>query len=98
MITVDYAALGSFRGRMQEIYQDIETHLTDLQQQVEAVSEIWEGAASEGFQDTISDWQQSAADLQDRLAELHNFVCRAHDNQAAAVASNSRIWSAGARR
>lgn len=98
MITLDYAALGDFQGQMRQIYQDIETNLSDLKQQVETVSKIWSGAASDGFQGSVRTWLQSADDLQERLAELHNFVGRAHDNQASTVASNSRIWSAGARR
>jgi WXG100 family type VII secretion target len=98
VITLDYAAMSALQGRMAGVYRDTETTLNSLKQQVEAVSRLWEGAASEGFQQTVRDWQQAAADLQDRLAELHNFVGRAHDNQAAAVASNTRIWSAGTRR
>jgi WXG100 family type VII secretion target len=98
VITLDYAALGDLQGRMRHIYQDIETNLSDLKQQVETVSKVWTGAASDGFQGSVRTWLQSAADLQERLAELHNFVGRAHDNQASAVASNTRIWSAGARR
>ena len=95
VITLDYAELGDLQGRMRAIYQDIETNLSDLKQQVETVSQIWTGSASDGFRDSVRSWLQSAADLQDRLAELHNFVGRAHDNQASAVASNTRIWSAG---
>ena len=98
MITLDYAELGDLQGRMRAIYLDIETNLSDLKQQVETVSRTWIGSASDGFQDSVRSWLQSAADLQDRLAELHNFVGRAHDNQASAVASNARIWGAGTRR
>lgn len=95
MITLDYAALGDMQGRMREIYQSIEIGLDDLKQQVETVSQLWTGKASDGFQDSVRTWLRSAADLQDQLAELHNFVGRAHDNQASVVASNTRIWSVG---
>lgn len=93
MITVDYTALTAFQGRMRDIYADIEQHLDDLAAGIDNLATLWEGAAAEGFQKTIQSWQGSAADLRDRLAELHNMVGVAHDNQAAVVRSNTGIWA-----
>jgi len=93
VITVDYAALTSLQSRMGGIYRDVEQALATLSGQVEQLLTTWEGAASEGFQQTVRSWQTAAADLQDRLAQLHNMVGTAHDNQARATQRNTRIWA-----
>jgi WXG100 family type VII secretion target len=85
------------QGRIRGVYQQIESALTDLATRVDQLTELWEGAAAEGFLATVRSWRQSAADLQERLAQLHNMIGQAHDNQATAVASNVRVWSAGRR-
>jgi WXG100 family type VII secretion target len=94
VIVVDYARLTEFQAALRAIHQEIDTTLTELADQLDTVGATWTGAASDGFQDTMSSWNQGADDLRDRLAELHNMVGRAHDNQARAVRSNSAIWRA----
>lgn len=98
MIVVDYAEVTAFQDRLRGIYQQIETALADLDGEVDQLARLWEGAAADGFQSTVRSCRASAADLRDRLAQLHNMVGRAHDNQAAVVASNVNIWTAGRRR
>lgn len=93
VITVDYRALTSLQDRMAGLYHDIYDNLNALSAQVESLLTTWEGAAAEGFEQTVRAWQNSAADLHQRLAELHNMVGAAHDNQARTVRSNSRIWA-----
>jgi 6 kDa early secretory antigenic target len=93
VITVDYTALTNLQSRMAGIYQDIEQNLTTLAEQIERLRTTWEGAAAEGFQQSVQAWQNAAADLHQRLADLHNMVGTAHDNQARTVRSNSRIWA-----
>jgi WXG100 family type VII secretion target len=91
-LTVDFGALTGLQSRMSGIFKQVEEQLTALSEQVNSLLSIWEGAASEGFQRTVASWQASAADLQDRLAELHNMVGTAHDNHARAVQTNTAIW------
>jgi WXG100 family type VII secretion target len=97
VIVVDYAEVAASQARIRGIYGQIESALADLATRVDQLTELWEGAAAEGFQATVRSWRQSAADLQERLAQLHNMVGQAHDNQASVVASNVRVWSAGRR-
>jgi WXG100 family type VII secretion target len=93
VITVDYTALTNLQGRMAGIYHDIHDNLNTLSAQVDRLLTTWEGAAAEDFEQTVRSWQDAAADLHQRLAELHNMVGTAHDNQARTVRSNSRIWA-----
>lgn len=93
MITVDYGALTDLQASMRETYEQIEQNLGSLSAQVEAVVAVWEGDASDGFQRTVQSWRDAAADLQSQLAELHNMVGRAHDNQAVTVRANTKIWA-----
>jgi WXG100 family type VII secretion target len=93
VITVDYTALTNLQGRMAGIYHDIYDNLTTLSEQVERLLDTWEGSAAESFTQTVRSWQDAAADLHQRLAELHNMVGTAHDNQARTVRSNSKIWA-----
>jgi WXG100 family type VII secretion target len=93
VITVDYAALTGLQGRMRELYAEIEQALASLATDIDNLRTTWEGAASDGFHDTVRAWQAAVADLHQRLAELHNFVGTAHDNQATAVRSNTSIWT-----
>ena len=88
-IMVDYAEVLAFQGRLGDIYRQIDSELAELSTRVEELTRVWEGAAAEGFWDTVREWQASATDLRERLAQLHDMVGRAHDNQAAVVASNT---------
>jgi early secretory antigenic target protein ESAT-6 len=91
-LTVDFDALIGLQAKMSGIFEQVEEQLAALSKQVNNLLSIWEGAASEGFQRTLASWQADAADLQDRLAELHNMVGTTHDNHARAVHANTAIW------
>ena len=93
-LRLDFHELRSAQQTMGETHRRIDELLSSLSAKVDALAHDWEGAASEGFQRTVRDWHTAAADLQDRLAELHNMVGTAHDNHATVVRSNTAIWRA----
>jgi WXG100 family type VII secretion target len=91
-LKVDFQELRSAQRVMAETHHRVDELLSSLSTQVNALTQEWEGAASDGFQRTVREWHAAAADLQDRLVELHNMVGNAHDNHATVVRSNTAIW------
>jgi WXG100 family type VII secretion target len=92
LLQVDFSALEGLAGAIRRSIVDVERALDDLEGQVRTVSEVWAGAASDGFLRTQADWMTSARDLRSQLVYLHDLVTTTHGNHARAVATNSAIW------
>jgi WXG100 family type VII secretion target len=91
-LVVDFAALDRLRTAITSSIEDASQHLQTLTDQVKRLSTEWSGAASAGFQSTVSDWLAAQQDLQEQLAYLRTVVTTAHDNHASAVATNVNMW------
>jgi WXG100 family type VII secretion target len=91
-LVVDFAGLRSLAGGINKIIDETQVLLSDLGQRIHNLTELWEGAASDGFRRTQGDWFAAAEDLRTRLEGLRDLVVTAHDNHAAAVRTNTAMW------
>jgi early secretory antigenic target protein ESAT-6 len=66
----DFGALDGLADSVDGRVKAIETRLSDLQNKINNVTTIWEGAANEGFRDTKARWEAAAADLNAVLAKI----------------------------
>ena len=92
ILRVDFAALDGLAKQIRQTVQELETTLDELDGQIRQVSEVWTGAAAEGFQATVADWRAGAEDLRGQLRFLHDLVSVAHDNHRQAVRTNIAMW------
>jgi 6 kDa early secretory antigenic target len=91
-IKVGFGELSDGADTLGRTAKAIEQHLDTLASQVNALNEVWTGAASEGFQRTVMQWQQAAGDLRESLTRLERIVRTAHTNYCSAVTTNTRMW------
>lgn len=91
-LIVDFAGLRLLAGGIDQRVKEIEGLLDDLGTRISALTELWEGAAAEGFRITQAGWFAAAEDVRVRLAGLRDMVVNAHDNHAGAVRANTRMW------
>jgi WXG100 family type VII secretion target len=89
---VNFAELRGLAGGIDRQLEEIEALLDNLGKQIAALTELWDGAAAEGFRRTQADWFAAAGDLRVRLASLREMVVTAHDNHAGAVRTNTQMW------
>jgi WXG100 family type VII secretion target len=92
VLVVDFTSLDDLSTSIENTIAQTEDILTTLNSQITEVAQVWSGAASAGFQRTFASWMQAQQDLRQRLSELRNLVVTAHDNHAAALATNVSIW------
>jgi WXG100 family type VII secretion target len=91
-LVVDFAELRGLAGGIDKRIDAIGRLLDDLDAKVTALTELWDGAASEGFRRTQAEWMAAAQDLRVRLAGIRDLVITAHDNHATAVRTNTAMW------
>jgi WXG100 family type VII secretion target len=70
----------------------VQTELDSLGKQVSAVTELWVGAASDGFQDTIHQWLVAADNLRKALRRLGLILHTTNGNHHVAVRTNTGMW------
>jgi WXG100 family type VII secretion target len=91
-LVVDFGALDQLRNAIERSLEDAEQQLQTLTDQVRHLTTLWEGAASDGFQRTVTNWLAAREDLQRQLEFLRTVVVTAHQNHAAAVSTNTAMW------
>jgi WXG100 family type VII secretion target len=91
-LTVDFSVLRT-------LVDDIDAHVDATNASLDALDEIvsdlamsWTGSGHDSFHEAITEWFSSARDLRDQLHWIRAVVTNAHDNHAAAVETNVRIW------
>ncbi|ONI83926.1 WXG100 family type VII secretion target [Saccharothrix sp. ALI-22-I] len=91
-IKVDFAALSGAAGDIQGQASKIESELENLKARLSPVIAQWEGAASGTYQDAQNRWNESAAGLQQVLAQIGSAVASATDAYQAAERKNADRW------
>ena len=93
-INATFGELDKLVDTINETGSNMEGLLDDLARRLRSLTEMWEGAASEGFQNTLSQWFTSADDLRDVLRRLERIVRTTHANYRNALVTNARMWPA----
>ncbi|TQM82547.1 early secretory antigenic target protein ESAT-6 [Saccharothrix saharensis] len=91
-IKVDFGALSSASGDITNQAGKIQSELDNLKSRLAPVIAQWEGGASESYQAAQRAWDESAAGLQQVLAQIGTAVQSATDAYQAAEAKNTQRW------
>jgi WXG100 family type VII secretion target len=93
-IDASFESLGELAKTVNRTGSRMEELLDDLSRQLRRLTELWEGAASAGFQETLGRWFASADDLRGALHRLEGIVNTTHANYRSALVTNSGMWPA----
>ena len=91
-IKVDFGALSSAAGDISSQAGKIQSELDNLKSRLSPVIAQWEGGASESYQVAQQAWDESAAGLQQVLAQIGSAVASATEAYQAAEAKNRGRW------
>jgi 6 kDa early secretory antigenic target len=91
-IKVSFGSLEALAGDIGRRVGEIETDLNDLAGKIKNLEELWQGSASEGFQNTKNQWNQSADHLRQVLAKIETAVIQSTDGYRDVENRNSKRW------
>jgi WXG100 family type VII secretion target len=91
-IKVSFGSLEALAGDIGRRVGEIETDLNDLSGKIKNLEELWQGSASEGFQNTKNQWNQSADHLRQVLAKIETAVVQSTDGYRDVENRNSKRW------
>ncbi|MCE7000042.1 WXG100 family type VII secretion target [Saccharothrix sp. S26] len=91
-IKVDFGSLSSAAGDITNQAGKIQSELDNLKQRLAPVIAQWGGGASENYQAAQRAWDESAAGLQQVLAQIGTAVQSATDAYQAAESKNAARW------
>lgn len=91
-VKVDFGQVAALAEQITSQSNKIESELDQLRQQISQLDQIWEGAASAGYQQTKAQWFQAADDLRTTLARIGAAVHAASDSYSSTEASNAKLW------
>lgn len=90
--TVDSDELDEVVADVAGCEQALEGLTNDLEVQVRALHEVWEGLAAEAQREAHHEWEQGMRAMRDALAGLRGAARTAHGNYTAAVETNLWMW------
>lgn len=91
-IKVDFGALSSAAGDISGQAAKVDSELDNLKSRLAPVIAQWEGGASAAYQDAQRRWDESAAGLQQVLAQIGSAVASATEAYQAAERKNEGRW------
>lgn len=91
-IKVDFGALSSAAGDIGGQASKIQSELDNLKARLAPVIAQWDGGASENYQAAQRAWDESAAGLQQVLAQISTAVAAATEAYQAAEMKNAGRW------
>ncbi|MEU4742878.1 WXG100 family type VII secretion target [Actinosynnema sp. NPDC023658] len=91
-IAVDFGHLSSAAGEISGQANKIESELENLKSRLAPVIAQWDGGASENYQAAQRAWDESAAGLQQVLAQIGSAVASATEAYQAAESKNAGRW------
>jgi early secretory antigenic target protein ESAT-6 len=91
-ISVDFNSLSSAASDISGHASKVDSELDNLKSRLGPVIASWEGGASESYQDAQRRWDESAAGLQQVLAQIGLAVAQATEAYQAAENKNKGRW------
>jgi early secretory antigenic target protein ESAT-6 len=92
-IKVDFGQLSSAAGDISNQAGKIQSELDNLKSRLAPVIAQWDGGASASYQEAQRAWDESAAGLQQVLAQIGTAVQSATDAYQAAESKNQGRWA-----
>ncbi|HEX4787033.1 MAG TPA: WXG100 family type VII secretion target [Actinospica sp.] len=91
-VLVTFAALAEAAQTIQSTYNNLNTKLTDLENQLKPVVSSWTGTASENYQQQQAKWNSAQQDLNTVLQAIGKTVEAAHDAYTQTESANAQAW------
>jgi early secretory antigenic target protein ESAT-6 len=91
-VLVTFAALAEAAQTIQSTYNNLNTKLTDLENQLKPVVSTWTGQASENYQVQQQKWNQAQNDLNTVLQAIGKAVEAAHEAYTQTENANAQAW------
>jgi WXG100 family type VII secretion target len=93
-IVVGYEAVENGRQGIASTCNRLIELVEDLSGDLKEIDSVWSGAASEAFQSAYAAWNKASNSLVADLQYIHNQVCVAQTNFAAADSAALATWQA----
>jgi WXG100 family type VII secretion target len=91
--TVDVTELHQVVADIGACQAELRSLADEIAAQVHQLHSSWEGEAAVAQEVAQQVWQAGFRDMRDALGQMRAAACVAHDNYAAAVGANVRMWS-----
>jgi ESAT-6 family protein len=88
----DFGAIDGLAGDISSRISATENILSDLSNQVNNVTQIWEGSANEGFRVTKGKFEQAYGDLVQVLNQIKIAVTQTNEDAQATESKNASRW------
>ncbi|MFJ8046338.1 WXG100 family type VII secretion target [Kitasatospora sp. NPDC096147] len=92
-ILVSFETIQNASSEIKQGASRIQSQLDDLKAGVQAVASSWTGVAQEGYQARQTEWDRSAADLQQALQQISVTLDNAAQSYQATEQKNAGIWT-----
>jgi early secretory antigenic target protein ESAT-6 len=89
---MDYAVVEEGRQGIVTLCESLEARIADLGDALGQLDSTWTGAASEAYHQAYAQWVSAAREVRENLAFVHQMVCTAQVNFAAADTAAVATW------
>jgi WXG100 family type VII secretion target len=90
--SVDLEELDLLVAEMTACERGLEELAADVEREMAALREVWEGLAAEAQRAAHEEWATGMAEMRQALGRLRAAARTAHDNYTAAGAANAAMW------
>lgn len=89
---VDLSELDTIVSDVQKTEDAFEALTNELEGQIKALHEVWEGLSAQAQRAAHKTWEQGMRDMRAALADLRAAARAAHGNYSAGAQSNVDMW------
>ena len=90
--SVDLGELDGVIGDLEACERALETLTADLERQVAALHEQWQGLTAVAQREAHQEWEQGMSDMRAALAQMRKAGRVAHANYGKAISTNVGMW------
>lgn len=87
-----FGSIDALAGDINARVNAVETRIADMAQQINRLTEIWQGAADEGFQATKQAWVTAGEDLNRVLKNIQIAVTQTNQDAQSTENLNASRW------
>jgi WXG100 family type VII secretion target len=92
-ILVTFAALQEGAGNVNKTANSFDQQLNDIKSVVANIAQHWTGAAAEGYNQTMGQWNAAQNDLNSTLAKIGKALQAAEEAYQQTESANAKLWS-----
>ncbi len=89
---IDTGELDAVVGDLEECEHELELLLSDLEKQMAALHDTWEGEAAQAHRVAHDEWSAGMRDMRQAMVDLRTAARAAHGNYTQAADANVSMW------